>query len=126
MLSSVRQAIASRDGRGLQRAAHALKGSIANFAARGAFEAALKLETMGRCDDLTGAEEAYLTLEKEVGRLQRALVAVVGASKRGKNRARRQRRDLAEAQPRKATRRPGPSESGDGPQPRSTAAGRKA
>jgi PAS domain S-box-containing protein len=103
MLSGVRQAIASHDGPGLQRAAHALKGSIANFAARGAFEAALRLETMGRHDELTGAKEACLSLEGEVARLQRAL-AVVAASKRGK--ARRQRRDLAEAQPKKTTSRP--------------------
>ena len=95
--------IASHDGPGLQRAAHALKGSIANFAARGAFEAALRLETMGRHDELTGAKEACLSLEGEVARLQRAL-AVVAASKRGK--ARRQRRDLAEAQPKKTTSRP--------------------
>ena len=58
---------------------------------------------MGRHDELTGAKEASLSLEGEVARLQRAL-AVVGASKRGK--VRRQRRDLAEAQPKKTTSRP--------------------
>ena len=76
MLSRIRQATASRDPEALRQAAHALKGSVANFAAPGPFEAALKLETMGRCCELAGAEEAYLTLEKEVRRLTQALAAV--------------------------------------------------
>ena len=77
MMSSIRQAMASRDARGLQRAAHALKGSIANFAARGPFEAALKLEIMGRIGELIGGKEACLALKKEVTRLQRALAVLV-------------------------------------------------
>ena len=75
-LSSIRRAIASQDARALQQAAHAFKGSIANFAARGPLEAAVALETMGRRNDLAGAEKAYLTLKKEVARLERALAAV--------------------------------------------------
>jgi len=103
MLSSVRKAIASGDARSLQRAAHALKGSIANFAAKGSFKAALKLETMGRSGELTAADEAYVALEREVGRLQRAL-AVVCARKAGKNRARRQRLGLAQAHLKQTTK----------------------
>ena len=84
MLSRIRQAVVSRDSQALQQAAHALKGSIANFAARDAVEAALKLEMMGRRRNLAGVEEAYLGLEKEVKRLQRALAAVGGRMSRKK------------------------------------------
>ena len=75
-LSSIRRAIAAQDARALQQAAHAFKGSIANFAARGPLEAAVALEGMGKRNDLTGAEGAYLTLKKQVARLERALAAV--------------------------------------------------
>jgi CheY-like chemotaxis protein len=75
-LSRIRQAVASRDPQALHQAAHALKGSIANFAARDAFDAALKLEKMGKQNDLTGVEDAHRTLENEIRRLQQALAAV--------------------------------------------------
>jgi PAS domain S-box-containing protein len=84
MLSRIRQAVGSRDPQALQRAAHSLKGSIANFAARDAVEAALKLETLGKHNELTGVEEAYLNLENEIKRLTRALSAVGEAKTRGK------------------------------------------
>jgi len=86
MLSKIRRAIVSRDPQALQPAAHALKGAIANFAARGPFEAALKLEMMGRHKELSGVEDAYLALEKEIKRLQKALAAL-GARKARKKRA---------------------------------------
>jgi CheY-like chemotaxis protein len=84
MLSRIRLAMVSRDPQALQQAAHALKGSIANFAARDAVEAALKLEMMGRRKDLAGVEDAYLSLKKEIRRLQRALAAVGGPKGRKK------------------------------------------
>jgi signal transduction histidine kinase/DNA-binding response OmpR family regulator len=80
MLSRIRRSIASRDPQALQQAAHALKGAIANFAARGPFEAALKLEMIGRRKELSGVEDAYAALEKEIKRLERALAAL-GANK---------------------------------------------
>jgi CheY-like chemotaxis protein len=86
MLSKIRRAIVSRDPQALQPAAHALKGAIANFAARGPFQAALKLEMMGRHKELSGVEDAYLALEKEIKRLQKALAAL-GARKARKKQA---------------------------------------
>jgi HPt (histidine-containing phosphotransfer) domain-containing protein len=114
MLLRIRHAIASRDPLALQQAAHALKGSIANFAARGPFQAALKLEMMGRRNELTGVEGAYLTLEKEVTRLERAL-AVVGTRKTQKSPAKGQQRGAPKARLKQTTRRP-----------KGSAAGRKA
>lgn len=74
-LKEINQAITSRDTKALERAAHTLKGAVGNFAAKGAFEAALKLEMIGREGDLTSAETAYSVLEREIISLRPALVA---------------------------------------------------
>ncbi len=73
MLSAIREAIAQGDGEALMQAAHKLKGSVGNFGARRAVEAALRLEDMGREGDLSGAEEGYRTLETEIEHLMEAL-----------------------------------------------------
>jgi CheY-like chemotaxis protein len=73
MLAQVRAAVEAKDAAKLQRAAHTLKGAVGTFGARGTFEAALRLETMGRSCDLTGAPEATRELEHAVARLQQAL-----------------------------------------------------
>jgi CheY-like chemotaxis protein len=96
MLSRIQLAMASRDAQALQQAAHALKGSIANFAARDAVDAALKLEMMGRRKKLAGVEDAYLRLKQEIKRLQRALGAV-GRPKIGKSAAKGQQRGPSKA-----------------------------
>jgi signal transduction histidine kinase/DNA-binding response OmpR family regulator/HPt (histidine-containing phosphotransfer) domain-containing protein len=76
LLAKVQEAIAQRDGPALEFAAHALKGAVGNFFARSAKEAALRLETLGREQDLGAAPEAYLVLEKEIDRLRAALAAL--------------------------------------------------
>jgi HPt (histidine-containing phosphotransfer) domain-containing protein len=76
-LSAIREAIAARDGKTLERAAHEIKGSISNFAAKAAFEAALKLEQIGRGGNMGCAQDAYRALEKEIERLKPALAALV-------------------------------------------------
>ena len=73
MLDAVRQAVEAGDAPALQTAAHKLKGSVANFSARGAVEAALRLETMARQRELDGAPEALAVVENEIARLRRAL-----------------------------------------------------
>jgi two-component system, sensor histidine kinase and response regulator len=73
VLSDIRTTLARRDGPGLERAAHKLKGSIGNFGANGAFEAARRLEEMGRNADFTNGQAVYHALEKKVARLQWAL-----------------------------------------------------
>ena len=75
-LAEIRQAVANHDAKTIERAAHALKGSVSNFCAQPAFEAALKLELLGREGNLTQAEEAYEALEKEVARLLPAISAL--------------------------------------------------
>jgi CheY-like chemotaxis protein/HPt (histidine-containing phosphotransfer) domain-containing protein len=72
----VRQALERRDGRALARAAHTLKGSVGNFAARRAWEAAGRLEWLAEKSDLQRAEEACALLEAEIERLNPALAGL--------------------------------------------------
>jgi len=69
LMKAVRETIDRNAASDLQRAAHTLKGSILIFGARRPAEAALRLETMGREGNLTGVEQAWSTLGKEVERL---------------------------------------------------------
>lgn len=70
---ALQQAVEFRDGKSIERIAHSLKGAIGSFAARPAYEAALKLEGLGRQDDFAGARQACLDLENEVASLTAAL-----------------------------------------------------
>ncbi len=64
--SAIGEALSRHDARSLERAAHALKGSIGNFGAQRAFDAALELETLARGGDLAPAKGAWQTLECEL------------------------------------------------------------
>jgi signal transduction histidine kinase/DNA-binding response OmpR family regulator len=74
LLSAVEEAVARGDAKALERAAHALKSSVGNFAAHAAFQAAARLEMLGRQGDLAEAQEAYAALEQEIERLRPALL----------------------------------------------------
>jgi HPt (histidine-containing phosphotransfer) domain-containing protein len=64
MVSNIRKAIDASDATALRHAAHALKGSVANFAAPRPFEAARRLEMLGINGDLAGALFAFERLEE--------------------------------------------------------------
>jgi len=74
-LSHVRDAVGQRDSATLARAAHSLKGSVANFAADLAVAAAQRLELMGRAGDWTEVDQALTALETEIENLTSALQA---------------------------------------------------
>ncbi|MFO0985577.1 MAG: Hpt domain-containing protein [Planctomycetota bacterium] len=76
LLAKVREAVEHQDRALLQRAAHTLKGSVGNFAAKAAYEAARKMELMGRNGELAGAEQAYASLEQELARLTPVLTTL--------------------------------------------------
>ena len=78
LLSEIQDSIVRRDNAALEHNAHALKGSVSNFAAASAVEAAFKLEKMGSDGDITHADEAYQVLAREIERLEPALSALVG------------------------------------------------
>ena len=62
-LAEIQDAVVCRDAVKLENAAHALKGSVANFGARDAVEAAFHLEQMGRANEMSEAEAMLRVLE---------------------------------------------------------------
>jgi CheY-like chemotaxis protein len=71
-----------KDAAQLAKAAHALKGAIANFTDGQAFQSAVRLEQAARESDLRFAEEGLPRLESEVTELVEELRAFVGAEQR--------------------------------------------
>jgi two-component system, sensor histidine kinase and response regulator len=78
-LAAIRRAMLQCDAAALERSAHSLKGSVANFAAPRAVDAALQLELVAAGGDLAGAGEALDELETTLARLETALVAFCAA-----------------------------------------------
>ena len=76
LLSEIQEAITRSDSKALEYVAHTLKGSVGNFSAVAASDAALRLEMMGRDGDMTHAAEAYTALEAEIKRFESALAAL--------------------------------------------------
>ena len=74
MLTNLREAVTAGNAKVIERAAHKLKGSVGNFAAQPTFEAALRLEVLGRDGNLSEAEPVYIELEREIQRLKSAMV----------------------------------------------------
>lgn len=72
-LAEIRAALEGGDPRALERGAHSLKGSVGNFGAATAFQAALRLEMIGRSRNLTGASQAFADLVRALDSLRPAL-----------------------------------------------------
>lgn len=72
--AEITQAIADSDAGMLQRAAHTIRGAVANFAADAANEAAKRLEDIGRTGDLRNASNAQVALEHALFELQNELL----------------------------------------------------
>jgi HPt (histidine-containing phosphotransfer) domain-containing protein len=79
-LSSIQAGLEQRDAAALFEAAHALRGSVANFGATQAVAAALKLELMGKAGDLAGAPAAFIDLQRAVAALTGELGIVIQQS----------------------------------------------
>ena len=76
VLAELRVAVGQGDARGVEHAAHGLKGSVANFGAQAAVDAALALETLGRSGRLDGWEPMLQTLELALQTLRPELEAL--------------------------------------------------
>lgn len=76
ILEDLHAAAASGDARRLERTAHALKGSVSNFGAGVAVEAARSLEAMGRAQQLAGAAPVLASLEQSLNALSTELAAL--------------------------------------------------
>jgi HPt (histidine-containing phosphotransfer) domain-containing protein len=73
LLSEARRSLADRDYHRLERAAHSLKGSVGNFGAKAAMNAARDLEGAGRDRNADRAEEGLKLLEREIDRFVKAV-----------------------------------------------------
>ncbi|HME00894.1 MAG TPA: Hpt domain-containing protein [Terriglobia bacterium] len=76
-LAALREAVKQGDSKAIERTAHALKGAVGNFAARGSFDRARDLEMIGRAGDLAHAPEGLGALEESLQRLEPALARLV-------------------------------------------------
>jgi two-component system, sensor histidine kinase and response regulator len=74
-LTEIRQAIVAKDASRLGRAAHSLGGAVANFGAKPAHEAALRLEAISARNDMARAATAATELEQALERLRPALLS---------------------------------------------------
>jgi HPt (histidine-containing phosphotransfer) domain-containing protein len=69
-LTELHAAVVNGDARRVERAAHGLKGSVSNFGARPAVDAAHELESMGRDQKLIEVEQVLRTLELALAALR--------------------------------------------------------
>jgi HPt (histidine-containing phosphotransfer) domain-containing protein len=76
MMTEIRAALEQGNAKALEQASHSLKGSVGNFGADHAYQAALRLETIGRGRDLSAAAQAYQDLVRALDSLRPALVAL--------------------------------------------------
>jgi len=75
-LSAVKVAVETHDAAAIARAAHALKGAVANFGANHrAFGAAVALELCGNSGDLKEIQHLFAEVTKALGRLQSEMSA---------------------------------------------------
>jgi len=75
--SEVNEAVEKRDHRRIERAAHTLKGAVANFGAKRARELALDLETRGRTRNFELAECILGELQRELRLVETELSAII-------------------------------------------------
>jgi two-component system sensor histidine kinase/response regulator len=77
LLSEIENAVSMKDAPALGRAAHTMKGAVANFGARAVVDQAKALEMMGNSGDLASADDAAQSLRalmlKLVPQLESAL-----------------------------------------------------
>jgi HPt (histidine-containing phosphotransfer) domain-containing protein len=78
-ISAIHAAIAHSDASALERAAHYLKGEIANFAAYEAFRAAERLERIALSGDLREVDPACWALDSALQQLNNALASIAYA-----------------------------------------------
>lgn len=78
LVSEIQAAIDSGDAKKLERSAHTLKGSVANFGARAATSAAQRLESLGRKGQLEESPAAMAELLSQLQQLQPELTALAG------------------------------------------------
>jgi signal transduction histidine kinase/DNA-binding response OmpR family regulator/HPt (histidine-containing phosphotransfer) domain-containing protein len=72
----LRTAVAAKDVKAMQRAAHTIKGAVDSYGAKDAHQAAFRLERLGRDGSVADAEALCAELESHIERLSPALQAL--------------------------------------------------
>ena len=75
--SQLESAIDTGDAQTVQRTAHLLKGAMLTFGAKTAVEQALRLEVMGKSQQLDGASECFDSLKKSLDQVTAALTEFI-------------------------------------------------
>jgi HPt (histidine-containing phosphotransfer) domain-containing protein len=78
MLAEIESHISGRDGPALAAAAHALKGCVSNFSAHDSYDAARKLEELGRDGNFEQSRQTLADLEGHIRRLTAKLTSLTG------------------------------------------------
>jgi HPt (histidine-containing phosphotransfer) domain-containing protein len=76
LIAELREAHQEGDAKRIESTAHGLKGSVANFGAQPAVEAAFHIEQLGRAGNLTGVAETLQTLDLALLALHGELIAL--------------------------------------------------
>jgi len=76
VLDQLRDALSRGDARAIERTAHGLKGSVSNFGAPAAVEAARMIEAMGRAQQVEEVGQVLRTLELALAALRPELEAL--------------------------------------------------
>jgi two-component system sensor histidine kinase/response regulator len=79
MLEEIRSALRAADSKALEIAAHALKGSVGNFAMPDPWETAQRLELLAKSGRLSGAPEIFRVLEQQIAQFNQVLARHAGA-----------------------------------------------
>ncbi|MDO8142444.1 MAG: response regulator, partial [Candidatus Brocadiales bacterium] len=69
-MSDIKDAIEQGSSKALEKSSHSLKGSVGIFCTKLVYDTALKLELMGRENNLANAGEVYTLLEREIAHLK--------------------------------------------------------
>lgn len=76
LVAELREAHQQGDAKRVESTAHGLKGSVANFGAKPAVDAALQIEQLGRVGNLTAVGETLQTLSLALLALHGELIAL--------------------------------------------------
>ena len=80
LLLEIRAAMTQHDGPTLKHAAHTLRGSAGVFRVQAAFDAALRMERIGKEEDWDHADEAWCIVDREMARLSATLEELVSST----------------------------------------------
>ncbi len=75
-LSQIAASMKDRDAKQLERSAHRLKGSVANFGAPGLWALSSEIERKGKMGDWFGVPELVAQLEARMERMKQELLAL--------------------------------------------------